>query len=198
MLTEVNVDLRKEEKGMKKQRKREREEGRRKRGREGGKSDRGRRKKGGRRGEGREKGGKREGEGREKGGRREGEGREKGRYVSVSMSGELDANLHHVTQTISMSNSRCSFVVDATSTSFSCDNEGRSTPFSSYSPSLAVKYSSVRMWGREILCEGEWQIHTHTQPLHPPSCHLTHRYTPSHTIPCPTSSHTSLTSCRFH
>ena len=46
MLTEVNVDLRKEEKGMKKQRKREREEGRRKRGREGGKSDRGRRKKG--------------------------------------------------------------------------------------------------------------------------------------------------------
>ena len=75
MLTEVNVDLRKEEKGMKKQRKREREEGRRKRGREGGKSDRGRRKKGGRReGEGREKGGRREGEGREKGGRREGEG----------------------------------------------------------------------------------------------------------------------------
>ena len=60
-----------------------------------------------------------------------------------------------------MSNSRCSFVVDATSTSFSCDDEGRSTPFSSYSPSLAVKYSSVRMWGKEKLFEGGRKIHTH-------------------------------------
>ena len=118
--------------------------------------------------------------------------------------------LHHVTQTSSMSNFRCSFVADATSTSFSCD-EGRSTPFSSYSPSLAVKYSSVRMWGKRhyLKVDGKHthrhmhvcmhagmhaHTHTHTQSLHLFPCHITHRYTPSHTISCPTFTHTSFTS----
>ena len=121
-----------------------------------------------------------------------------------------------------MSNSRCSFVVDATSTSFSCDDEGCSTPFSSHSPSLAVKYSSVRMWGKRnyLKVDGKYthtcmyehtqgcththacmntrrHAHTctHTQSLHLSVCHLTQRCcTPSHIIPCPTFSHTSFTS----
>ena len=114
-----------------------------------------------------------------------------------------------------MSNSRCSFVVDATSTSFSCDDEGRSTPFSSHSPSLAVKYSSVRMWDKKnyLKVDGKYThtcmyehtqacMHTQTQSLHLSVCHLTQRCcTSSHIISCPTFSHTSFTSqqdCKFY
>ena len=101
--------------------------------------------------------------------------------------------MHYVTQTSSMSNSRCSFVVDATSTSFSCDDEGRSTPFSSYSPSLAVKYSSVRMWGKRnyLKVDGKY---THTCMYeHMQACMHTHAVVASFRMPSNTKMLHSLT-----